>query len=688
MTSILQCAVHESRRKPLAACVASLFALTAPAATLAATVTSCLDDGTPGTLRKVIESAAEDDTVLFTGLDCTSTSSKITLSDFAIPIPQNSLTIVGFGAKHPLTIDASALPRGYADSRVFTHGGNGTLGISGLTLSGGYVYHNYFPASGGCLSSAGNVVLYYVTVTQCVSRNYGYSYNPQGGAVFTQGNLTLNNSYVSFSQAKSGALSALGGGVFVYDDLSLQSSNIKNNSANAGSGSSLGGGAYVHGALTLDSSELTNTATSSSGLAKGGGAYVRGNLTLNTSIVSFSYANCSAGAFGGGVFANGDLIIQGSLMRNNAANADSGSSLGGGVYAHGNLTLDSSTVEANLVTSTSSFAKGAGAYVVGNLSASNMSFVWYNEAISTSGAARGGGMFAKGSLTLDASTVARNTASGFGSSFGGGAYVLGDSSISYATISNNKVTAYFATTGGGLLLKGANHTITSSTISNNSSNFDVGGVGAIGSGAGLTFELKNSTISNNSAGKWVGGIYADSASVKLWNSTIAFNAAGDTASGVHSPGVQLGGSSNAVDANLHSTLISNNFAGSYQLDLGAVGVVAINGFLPDPANNLVRATLLTLPPDTKQRICPHLGPLRNNGGLTFTHALMSKSAAIDAGNGSSLPYDQRGSAAVNGKLDYPRVSGNGAVADIGAFEVQQDNIVFNTDFEDCPPLSF
>jgi len=244
-----------------------------------------------------------------------------------------------------------------------------------------------------------------------------------------------------------------------------------------------------------------------------------------------------------------------------------------------------------------------------------------------------------------------------------------------------------------LRLIGATNTISSSTISNNISDLNVGGVNAFGTGAGVTFELKNSTISSNSAGQLVGGLYVDSANVKLWNSTIAFNTAGSSGSG-HSPGAELSANSNAMAASLQSTLISNNSVGEYQLDLNTYptpGSVTFNGGLPVPANNLIRATLVTnLPPDPLQGFCPHLGPLRDNGGLTFTHALMSHSVAIDTGNDSSLLalYDQRGSAAVNGTLNYTRFSGIGAIADIGAYEVQQNDIVFNTDFEDCLPLAF
>jgi hypothetical protein len=61
---------------------------------------------------------------------------------------------------------------------------------------------------------------------------------------------------------------------------------------------------------------------------------------------------------------------------------------------------------------------------------------------------------------------------------------------------------------------------------------------------------------------------------------------------------------------------------------------------------------------------PMLGPLQDNGGPTFTHALLPGSPAIDAGDPNFTPppyYDQRGP-------DFWRVR-NGRI-DSGSFEVQ------------------
>ena len=63
---------------------------------------------------------------------------------------------------------------------------------------------------------------------------------------------------------------------------------------------------------------------------------------------------------------------------------------------------------------------------------------------------------------------------------------------------------------------------------------------------------------------------------------------------------------------------------------------------------------------------------------TKTHALMSGSPAIDAGNILWVglgPFDQRGS-------QFPRVSGS--QADIGAHEVQQADVIFTGGFDGCP----
>jgi len=69
---------------------------------------------------------------------------------------------------------------------------------------------------------------------------------------------------------------------------------------------------------------------------------------------------------------------------------------------------------------------------------------------------------------------------------------------------------------------------------------------------------------------------------------------------------------------------------------------------------------------------PMLGPLQDNGGPTFTHALLPGSPAIDAGkNFGAATTDQRGSGFVR-TFDYASIANanGGDGTDIGAFEVQ------------------
>ena len=67
---------------------------------------------------------------------------------------------------------------------------------------------------------------------------------------------------------------------------------------------------------------------------------------------------------------------------------------------------------------------------------------------------------------------------------------------------------------------------------------------------------------------------------------------------------------------------------------------------------------------------PMLGPLANNGGPTFTHALLAGSPAIDKGkNFTSATTDQRGFFRTFDNFSIPNATG-GDGTDIGAFEVQ------------------
>ena len=88
---------------------------------------------------------------------------------------------------------------------------------------------------------------------------------------------------------------------------------------------------------------------------------------------------------------------------------------------------------------------------------------------------------------------------------------------------------------------------------------------------------------------------------------------------------------------------------------------------------MISSANVALPPGTLTSD-PMLAPLANNGGATFTHALLPGSPAVDAGsNVAGLTRDQRGSG-------YVREFG--AAADIGAYESQPSaELIFADGFE-------
>ena len=598
--------IHAKRRSPLAACVASIFALAAPTAALANTWTVISCDGElvigdtltkTGTLRWAVAHAASGDTVDLSGRTGANAcpNSKISLTTGSLTVLQPSLELLG--PADGLTIDSSGIACFGDDcyGRTIEHdGAGGLLYLKHLSVSGGYEKRYHVDAVGGCIFSNGDVKLKYATASAC--KVYTKDGSGLGGGIYAKGKVTLNESTVSGNAARGGS-STKGGGIYAKGDTELDFS-------------------YTNG----------NTATSTGAKALGGGIYALGKLTVSIGSLSNNAAIATGKAYGGGACAINDVMTDGALISGNSA-------------------------------------------------------------ISTGNAAYGGGLFATNPIDLQRSLVTGNKANGNVKSQGAGVKAINDASLSYTTVSDN--TAYGSSSrGGGLLLVGNTNSITASTISGNHA-ATYAGVDVFSHGApASSFQMANSTISGNAATGPVGGIYVDSAATKFYNSTIAFNTASAT------PGLLLSAINGSMQATLQSTLMSNNTAGASANDLSTVtslGTVTFNGGLPgSAANNLIYATLVPgLPNDTKKGQCPNLGVLRNNGGLTDTHALLSKSPAIDNGNyvfGGLASFDQRGPTAINGSTDYMRVSGLTMKADIGAYEVQQDDIVFNAEFEGCPPL--
>lgn len=365
----------------------------------------------------------------------------------------------------------------------------------------------------------------------------------------------------------------------------------------------------------------------------------------------------------------------------------------------GTLYLDHINVGFGYLKPASGNADGGCIYSAGNVSLFDAGAYYCKAAATGSANAYGGAVFTRGILGIQYGTFSSNivTVDTGGYSFGGAVSAGGTLVVSYSTFSNNAALGAAGVGNEGAVQANGDIYLTASTVSANYASGAVGGIGAFSSpSSAAKTTITNSTISGNTAGQTTGGLWTDSGKVYLNNSTIAFNTAGvDSVGGApktyYAAGVAISDAGGAVTLDMRSTLIANNTFGTATPINADFSVPTLTSNITlFGTNNLIRThvpnSLDFLPAKTLEDVCPLLGPLRDNGGLTQTHALLSHSPGIDQGNNSrNLNEDQRGvQADFLPPFPYARVSGS--TADIGAYEVQQNDIIFNAAFDGCPSL--
>jgi hypothetical protein len=273
---------------------------------------------------------------------------------------------------------------------------------------------------------------------------------------------------------------------------------------------------------------------------------------------------------------------------------------------------------------------------------------------------------ANASVTLVNSIVSGNTAQ-----FGGGIYNYAPSGIASVTLVNSTVSGNLSQIGGGIvnLSQGGavNLTLQGSTICSNSAQF-AGGIWNIAQGGSANTAIFNSTVSGNSA-NFAGAIWNEAegggsiADLQVANSTFSGNSGSAGAGGIWNS-FDSGGS---AMAKIGSTIFNSGESGANLVnDSGAIFTTdGYNLSSDDGAGVLTAATDQT-------NTNPALGPLQDNGGPTFTHALLAGSPAIDHGkNLNGLTFDQRDLGFVR-TFDDPGVQNpiNGDGTDVGSFEAQ------------------
>jgi len=403
-----------------------------------------------------------------------------------------------------------------------------------------------------------------------------------------------------------------------------------------------------------------------------GGAAQAATLTVGTTADSSGATDCA-------VATNTDCTLRDAI---NDANSDPGSTITFRSGLSGTITLGTSlpallqaatisgpgagqlTVDANGVSNVLAIVLGANAPVTisgltmtggdsgsikygGGIYSDNATLTLKDMVVSgnQTGDRGGGGVgVIGGSLTMENSTVSGNTANGSGS-FGGGVYLQSGS--------------------------GAEATIRSSTISGNEGGF----------GGGIYFDystsatLENSTVYDNTSRNEGGGVYHFGApggpGLTVTGSTITHNRA------IRGGGIASGGDPLDGQPVLRDTIVFGNTADSADEgdDLSAedgsmdAGFSLIGSIDPDTTLNQTGPNLLGQD--------PQLGPLANNGGSTQTQKPALASPVIDQGSAFGLGSDQR---ALGRPVEIPTIpnAAGGDGSDIGAVELQPSELPSNS----------
>lgn len=334
-------------------------------------------------------------------------------------------------------------------------------------------------------------------------------------------------------------------------------------------------------------------------------AYSGQSITLEN--ITLTNGNSGSDEGGAVLVNNADLILNHSLISGNSAD---GAYAGGGGIAvrNGNATLTQSTISGNTVTGL--YANGGGLLVSDGDATLNQSIISGNQAVGTN--SFGGGLYVgSGNAILTQSIVSGNTVSGDYAQGGGLHVYIGNATLTQSTVSGNSSTGFEATAGGIFVYTG-NAMFTQTTVSGNQAL----GTDSFG-GAIYVFNsetiITQSTIFNNTAETGAGGISANlsiaSKNITLINSILSGN---------------TGTNGNFEDK---ATTPVSFLKVTYSL----FGDSAVE--ITDPASSNNQFTNI-----------PDLGPLQDNGGITYTHLPNLSSPAFNAGSNFDVPSatDQRG----------------------------------------------
>lgn len=428
--------------------------------------------------------------------------------------------------------------------------------------------------------------------------------------------------------------SGSGGGILSGGDLTLRNVTVSNNTANRAGGGIEDAG----GTATLVDVMLMGNAIDAAMPGNGGGLHSGGgSVFITRSVISGNSA-----VEGGGLWANGTLTINGGAGPGDAdgdgqddATDDDGNDRSADDDAAVSGDRSGFTViSGNDGTGDAAGKGGGGIYVAtGGQASIRYATIDGNTASGTSGS--GGGILVEdgASAVVMLSEVTRNTANraGGGIELFDDAGTTGDDdgtsvTIRMSTIDSNRIDVASPGNGGGIHAGGAGEVmIIQSTVSNNDAN-EGGGVWIAGAGSA---DIENSTVSGNTSTADGGGVYDDGgAEISLSSTTVFGNTAGGDGGGIVSQGTTF---------RFQNTIVGGNSSGDEGPD--CLGTFRSGDY--NLVESLAECILNGTTDNTITGASPRLNPLADNGGFTMTHAPMSNSVVINAGQ-SAFAVDQRG----------------------------------------------
>ncbi len=460
------------------------------------------------------------------------------------------------------------------------------------------------------------------------------------------------------------------GGPIQYAELTMTGGSISNNLNINGLGTFIGGGMLVgpDTKVSIIDTEISgNTARETGGgiyatsFSSAAGGYVSQtqlsltNVKLNDNVIPYAY-NAAGGAvfpYGGGIMAGRGSVITitgGEISGNRLGDANDGNARGAGLmsdnFSYGNpnatndVTLDGVTVSGNVSDDLAAFGAGLSASQGGNLLVKNSTISGNSAGVVGSGSGVGGGI----GLLFDASVTVQD-------------------SLIDGNFSEGDAGAIQTSVGAAAYFYSAFLTVERSTLSNNVSGFDGGGISSYSSET----KLVNTTISGNTNANEGSAIWhltgAYSGGLEINFSTFTNNTGNGGGSAYYGGGTiydTVGTGPGGFGGVISNSIVSGN-AGPDVIDPDSYLAVTYSlvedaTFAPslmDGVSGNIVGTAATL------------GPLAANGAVngTLTHELLGPAGAIGGADPAATEaLDGRG-------LGRPGTDG---LRDMGAYETDAD----------------